>query len=73
LHKEDEVFQDQRVGQLFDEHGSDADGDMKRYPLFFQIIQSVQEWEIGLGGGFVKPLLTVRPSPRHAAIGQVAV
>ena len=69
----DEVLDDQRIGELLGQDRRDADGQPERHALFAQVVERVQQRDIGLGDRLVHPLLAVRPHPRLPGVREMAV
>src|SRR5918994_3203139 len=69
----DKVIDDYRIGKLLTEDRSDADGQPEWNALFSQVIERVQQRDIGLGNCLMNPLLAVRPHPRLPGIRKMTM
>jgi hypothetical protein len=66
-----EVLHDQRVGKLLRKDRCDADRELERHTLFVQVIQRVEQWQVGLSNGFMNPFLAMRPHSCLTRVGNV--
>ncbi len=68
-----EVVEHVRVGQLLGQNRRDAQRQMKPDAFVAQVVQGLQQGDIGFAGGFVNPFFAVRPASGQSGIGKMAV
>ena len=67
------MLDDERVGELLRQDRRDADGQLELDALVFQVVEGVEQRDVGLGDGLVDPLLAVRPHAGLPRVRKVAV
>jgi len=68
-----EVIEHVRIGQLLGQHRRDSHRDLVPYAFITQLVQRIQERNVGFAGRLVNPLLAVRPPPRQPGVRQMTV
>ncbi len=64
-----EMGQHVAVGQLLQQDGRQADGQLGFVSLVLQVVEGVEQGDVGFGHGFVDHFLSVGPAPRFAYVG----
>ena len=61
------------MGELLQKDRGKVEVAVKADSVFLQAPEDAEEWEVGLGGGFMKPLHAVRPGAVVDDVRQVGV